>query len=105
MNSQLSSLQRLKNSRELDSKEFPLSALLTLYSRNPKLLYLNWFEGMQELIQWLSPISRSTKQPIYIPIYFCTYEINEIAKLLNEHPSKIYQELMEIYSNELNTET
>lgn len=43
------------------------------------------------------PISRSEKQKKSIPTYFISYEIERLASELGEHPSVIYQELMDIY--------
>lgn len=88
-----SSLERLKQSRA----EYPIKSLLIIYSKQSKILYLNYFELFKDLIVWIGPIGDSTKPIKSIPHYLLSYEINQLAVILKQHPSQIYQELQEIY--------
>jgi hypothetical protein len=91
----MDSLQQLINSR----KSFPLSALLTLYIRaNKQDVYCDFMQGFLLLRDWLSPIAPSSYQIKSIPSVFISYEIQELAKHLNTHPSIIFQELLEIWN-------
>jgi len=96
VNTEVSHLERLielKRLRELESTPFPLTSLLVLYTKSYNSLYLNYFEGFQELITWLSPISPSTYPIIHVPRYLLNYEMQELAKHTGNHISQIYQEL------------
>ena len=76
---------------------FPLKHLLQLYCQAPKLLYLERFEAFLLILGWIGPqVSRSLKRPIELPIYLLTYECVELGRILGEHPSVIWQELLEI---------
>lgn len=103
--SALLALQKLKYERELREKEFPLNSLMILYHRSQKLLYVNYMEGFKELVNWLGPISRSKKQSINVPTYLYTYEVQEIAKILDEDGSKIWQELLQVMREQANPST
>ena len=91
-------LARLLEQRALQQKPFPLSALLQLYLTAQMPLYVNYFEGFQELIKWLGPIAPSTK-PIHWPVpkLFLTYEMQEIARHTGNHISQIYQEFHSLW--------
>lgn len=93
-------LARLRYERELQQKEFPIRCLLRLYSQCQQPLRTEYFAGMQELIRWLSPISRSEKQICYIPTYLLTYEAQELARLTGHHASQIYQELLDLWTQD-----
>lgn len=76
--------------------EFPLPALLQLYAKQYQELYLEHFYGLKLLLQWLAPVSLSSKPKCFIPTYLITYEMQEIARLTGNHISQIYQELTEL---------
>ena len=92
-----SALETFLAAQKLKQQKFPLGSLLTLYSRSPSSLYLNHLEGFKLLVNWLGPVEKSKLQPVEIPVYFCTYEINCLAEILGEHPSVIYQELYQLW--------
>ena len=89
-------LSNFLEQKKLERVEFPLRALLVLFSHLQCEDLASRRRSYRELIKWLSPISRSQKQSIYIPIYFCTFEIYELGQYLKEEPSKIWQELAEL---------
>ena len=89
-------LNNFLEQKRLAQLEFPLLSLLILFSHLQCEDLASRHRSYRELIKWLSPISRSQKQSIYIPIYFCTFEIYELGQYLKEEPSKIWQELAEL---------
>lgn len=96
-------LESYRRDSELKASQFPLRYFLILYTRAPRTLYLNHFEGLKLLLRWLSPISPSEKQSISLPIYLITYEMQEIAKHTGNSVSQIYQELTELWISDYNT--
>jgi len=87
--------------RALATTPFPLEALLTLYVRCPRLLYLDYFEGFKLLVKWQGPIAPSKLEPMEIPKFLCTYECQELGTILREHPSVIYQELWKLWKHSI----
>ena len=88
---QVDSLQLFKERLALKNKPFPLHSLLIMYDTCPRELYINWMEGFKILVQWLQPIQIDQAPPnTKIPRLFRTYEIQEIAKILNTTQDNIY---------------
>ena len=90
--SPISSLERLKQQRELANKPFPLWALLILCEAGNRAdWYCNYFEGFKLLVNWLGPIELpAAPASLRIPRLHRTYEIQEIAKILNTNQEVIY---------------
>ena len=84
----------LRKRQETESKSFPLSHLLYIYEiSSSKDTYINYFEGLQLLIDWLSPIELP-KEISRINKLHNTYEIQQIATLLNTWSSSNIQTLI-----------
>lgn len=91
-----SSLERLKaqreSQRELQSKPFPLWALLyfcEIGNRND--WYCDYFSGFKLLVSWLGPIDiPNAPSSLKIPRLHRTYELQEIATILNSSQESIY---------------
>ena len=98
LTSSISSLAKLKQQRELQRQPFPLWALLALYEKGSRqTLYCNYFEGFKLLVAWLNPIEipqltieQRQEQQNRIPKMFHTYDIQEIATILNTSQESIY---------------
>lgn len=95
-------IREKQEERTLRENKFPLKSLLFLYltcSRKPyNCLYLSYFAGFKELVNWLGPIDIPplTTQKIFKPFY--NYEIQEIAVILNCNPAIIQSVFMELYN-------
>ena len=91
--------QLIRELLERRTRKFPLSALLKLYLASRDECYVEYMHGFKCWARWLAPISDSdfTATNVFYPLY--TYEVQEIAKILNLHPSIIQQEFFRIYSN------
>lgn len=82
---------------------FPLWALLVLYERGSSTdLFIDYMEGMELLVAWLSPIdiptvSRTTEQ---VPKLLRNYELNRIAEMVGVHPYIIYHEYLKLLAPE-----
>lgn len=83
-------------------ESFPLKNLLVLYSRaHSKDVYINNFQGFKLLVEWLAPIEQyqlvtATKT---IPWCFHSYEIQEIARILQVPADVLYTICIELYIN------
>lgn len=88
----LSNLEILKQRFIEQRKPFPLSALLRMYeSSNRKDTYINGMEGFRLLAEWLHPIEITQAPPsTRIPKLHQSYEIQEIARILNTSQENIY---------------
>jgi hypothetical protein len=53
-------------------------------------------EGFKLLVEWLAPIHIPSYEVRAIPKLHRNYELNEIAKILNCHPSIVYQTYQEL---------
>ena len=81
------------SSKSEDASEFPFSALLTLYAKARRTLYLNHYEDFLLLKEWLEPIGETSFLPQKLEWFELNYELNTLAILLQVHPSQIIQEL------------
>lgn len=62
---------------------------VTLFDLDPRLLYLDYFENFELLVDWLGlPESSGVKG--HIPRLLSTYEIQEIAKILRVDSYEVY---------------
>ena len=89
-------LSNFLEQKRLAQLEFPLASALELIRRCQPLRYGYRSDAIRALMKWLSPISRSKKQSIFVPTYLNSLEIAIIAEALSEEPSKIWQELVEL---------
>jgi len=73
------------------SDGFPIESLLTLYSRAHKRdVYCDYFKGFKLLLTWLGPIAYPDIEPIPIPWYVRSYELQELARHLEISQQKLY---------------
>lgn len=78
----MSRLEALKQKLSEQRRPFPVWALLILYQNSHRRdTYCNHYEGLKELINWLSPIELTPHSEPIPPLYR-TYDIQEISKLL-----------------------
>ena len=96
------SVTRLLEQRKLAASPFPASSLLLLYFKSrPEDTYTNYFEGLKLLAAWLAPIDTAElatkyhEQKVFYPLY--TYEMQEVAVILDVHPSIIQQFFLGFY--------
>jgi hypothetical protein len=80
-------------------KKFPLESLLRIYYTAKKRdVYISDFEGFKLLVAWVAPIDVPPKDSVVrAPSCFITYEIQQIAKILNTTEDVIYSALRKIY--------
>jgi len=74
--------------------KFPLWALLILYERSKRSqVYNNYFAGFKSLLTWLNPIDLSAINLYKIRSLTkleSSYELQELAAILNTSPSQLY---------------
>jgi len=73
-----------RDSRDKDSiaTQFPLWAVLSIYSKAEHDCYINYMEGFKLLAEWLYPICPPNIEDIYSNI-LDNYVTNEISHILN----------------------
>jgi hypothetical protein len=98
-----SRLQQLKEQFAIQRKPFPLWALLALQHKSRSAdTYVEHMAGFKELAAWLAPIEIPPHKPFSIPKLHVNYELNQIAVILNVHPSVVYQEYNKWLTSDLN---
>ena len=72
---------------------FPLWAILALYETSSREdTYIDYMDGFKLLVSWLAPFDIPSNYQIEsIPKIIGSYEMNEVANVLQVHPSIIYQ--------------
>lgn len=94
-------LENLKNELNQSAKsdsnseiQTPIQVLFYLYENAAYSdVYINHMEGFRLLIEWLRPVEVPCNNSIEkIPRLHGSYEINEIAAILDLHPSIVYRE-------------
>lgn len=71
---------------------FPLAKYLDLYTKAPRELYIDYFQGMRLLIDWLGKpaVSANTKDNTTVPQCFRTYELSRLALILEVPERQIF---------------
>jgi len=78
------SLNTSSKDSESERMEFPLWALLVIYHKANRACYVNYMEGLKNLVEWLKPISITPKNPSYYSSRVLGgYETSRLADILN----------------------
>lgn len=92
-NQSLAVIKRFKQDRVADITPTPLATYLYIYNYAQYECYIDYMKGAKALAKYLAPIDIKGID-IIIPDLLVSYDLQEIAKLLQPHtviPLKIYQ--------------
>ncbi len=79
----------------------PLWVVLYIYTTATRECYMNYMEGLIELVSYLSPIELPTTTNVkQAPQALCSYETQELAKHLGTTQDVIINTLLELYGYE-----
>lgn len=88
-----------------ECKPFPMWALLVLYhNSSARDTYIEYHEGLKELINWLGPIEVPTEYQLNYrlpPKLFHSYELQEFSKLVGADQSIVYQVYLDLLTRGL----